>query len=192
LQSPPCQSAPCWRPRRRRGRTIPGTAITGRGPPTRSHSPFDDYVSSPWKTYLSGAAGDWGQKGTFTDIYGSFTANSPVTPIVNPNQGADRKCRPISGQVKVCDSTYGNNGWLGIAQVWVSGSHTTQGTVKLNDTYYASSFYNTPVWRADVVCQETGHAIGLDHQDTSGANFHTSPTPPTRSTSTPTATTTTS
>jgi hypothetical protein len=29
------------------------------------------------------------------------------------------------------------------------------------------------VWRADVVCQETGHSIGLDHQDTSGANFHT-------------------
>jgi hypothetical protein len=134
---------------------------------------FDNYVTSPWTTYLQGAATDWGARGTATDFYGSFTATSPVTPSVTPNRGTDRKCRPLSGQVKVCDSTYGNNGWLGVAQVWVSGSHITQATVKLNDTYYASSFYNTPVWRSGVVCQETGHTIGLDHQDTSGANFHT-------------------
>lgn len=135
---------------------------------------FDNYVTSPWTTYLSGASGDWGAKGTGTDFYGSFTANSPVTPSVTGNLGTDRKCRPIAGQVKVCDATYGNNGWLGVASISTSRGHITQATVKLNDTYYASgSVYDTPAWRAAVLCQETGHTIGLDHQDTSGANFHT-------------------
>jgi hypothetical protein len=135
---------------------------------------FDDHVSSAWKTYLSGAATDWGAKGTVADYYGSYTASSPVTPFVNPNLGTNRKCRPVSGRVETCDAAYGYNGWLGLASVWVSGQHITQGTVKLNDTYYSTgSRYDTPVWRGAVLCQESGHTIGLDHQDTSGANFHT-------------------
>ena len=52
-----------------------------------------------------------------------------------------------------------------MAQVWVSGSHITQGTVKLNDTYFASPTYNTTAWRNLVSCQEVGHTLGLDHQD---------------------------
>jgi hypothetical protein len=144
----------------------------------RTANPFglsvEDHVSSAWKPYLSSAASDWGAKGTVTDYYGSYTANSPVTPSVIPNLAAERKCRPVSGRVKVCDAAYGYNGWLGVAQIWVSGKHITQGTVKLNDSYYSSgSSYDTPVWRGAVTCQETGHTIGLDHQDTSGANFHT-------------------
>jgi hypothetical protein len=135
---------------------------------------FNDYVTTPWKSYLNSAASDWGAKGTVTDYYGSYTANSPVTTSVRPNLGTDRKCRPLSGQVKVCDAAYGNNGWLGVASIWASGKHITQGTVKLNDTYYSSgSFYDTPAWRGAVTCQESGHTLGLDHQDTSGANFHT-------------------
>src|SRR5215210_9224495 len=57
--------------------------------------------------------------------------------------------------------------------VWVSGLHITQSTVKVNDTYFNTSFYNTPIWRASVMCQEVGHVFGLDHQDESGADFHT-------------------
>jgi hypothetical protein len=71
----------------------------------------------------------------------------------------------LSGRVEVCNSTYGNNGWLGIAQVWASGSHITQGTVKLNDTYFNTPTYNTIAWRNLVSCQEVGHTLGLDHQD---------------------------
>jgi hypothetical protein len=76
--------------------------------------------------------------------------------------------------VEVCNGAYGNNGWLGLAQIWVtSGGHITQGTTKMNDTYYNTSKYNTPAWRGAVMCQEVGHTWGLDHQDESGADFHT-------------------
>jgi len=77
--------------------------------------------------------------------------------------GDNRKA--TSGMVQVCNRTYGNNGWLGIASIWISGTHITQGTVKLNDTYFNTATYNTPAWRNMVMCQEIGHVFGLDHQD---------------------------
>ena len=83
-----------------------------------------------------------------------------VTGGTNP-----KRCRPTSGRDEVCDSTYGNNGWLGLAQIWVTGGHITQGITKLNDTYFNTSTYNTTAWRNLVSCQEVGHTFGLDHQD---------------------------
>jgi hypothetical protein len=65
----------------------------------------------------------------------------------------------------VCNAKYGNNGWLGIASIWISGSHITQGTVKMNDTYFNTATYNKPSWKQMVLCQEIGHTFGLDHQD---------------------------
>jgi hypothetical protein len=76
-----------------------------------------------------------------------------------------KRCPPTSGRVEVCNTTYGNNGWLGVASIWANGTHITQGTVKLNDTYFNSPTYNTPAWRNLVSCQEVGHTLGLDHQD---------------------------
>jgi hypothetical protein len=78
---------------------------------------------------------------------------------------AHKHCKAVSGRVEVCSNTYGNNGWLGVAQIWLSGDHITQGTVRVNDTYFNTSFYNTPAWRNLVMCQEVGHTFGLDHQD---------------------------
>jgi hypothetical protein len=74
-------------------------------------------------------------------------------------------CRPTDGRVEVCNYTYGKNGWLGVAQVWVSGSHIVQGTTKVNDTYFNTARYDTSAWRRLVMCQEVGHTLGLDHQD---------------------------
>src|SRR5262249_3182827 len=54
--------------------------------------------------------------------------------------------------------------------IWVSGCHITQGTVKLNDTYFSTPQYNTPAWHSAVMDQETGHTLGLDHQDTNFNN----------------------
>jgi len=88
--------------------------------------------------------------------------NVTVVPGVASNP---RNCRPKSGRVEVCNAAYGNNGWLGIASVWISGTHITQGTVKLNDTYFNTAKYNTYAWRQLVACQEIGHTFGLDHQD---------------------------
>ena len=133
----------------------------------RTANPFTvklgDNVSSAWDTYLRGASTDWS-----SSAYGN-----PVRTTVVAGTSTGRKCRAKSGRIEVCNAAYGNNGWLGLASVWVSGGHITQSTVKLNDTYYNTAKYNTPTWRAAVTCQEVGHGFGLGHQDESGADFHT-------------------
>jgi hypothetical protein len=112
-----------------------------------------DNVSSQWDSVLDTTISDWTQ---------STVLN--LTKVAG--QGAfKRKCNPTVGRVEVCNNTYGNNGWLGVAQIWASGSHITQGTVRLNDTYFNTATYNTTAWRNLVSCQEVGHTLGLDHQD---------------------------
>jgi hypothetical protein len=110
-------------------------------------------LSTAWTSYLTSASADWNN----SDVL--FTTT--VTGSTNPST-----CAPTTGRVEVCNGAYGATGWLGVAQVWISGgSHITQGTVKLNDTYFNQAQYNTPSWRQQVVCQEVGHTFGLDHQD---------------------------
>lgn len=122
----------------------------------RTSNPFTlklgDNVSSAWDSYLQTASTDW-SKSTVLD-----------TTIVAGGT-RPKNCRPTAGRAEVCNAAYGNNGWLGVAQIWVSGSHITQGVVKLNDTYFNTAQYNTPAWRNLVMCQEVGHIFGLDHQD---------------------------
>ena len=116
-----------------------------------------DNVSVAWDSYLQSVSGDWSQ-------------SSILDTTVVAGQSNPKNCRAINGRVEVCNNKYGNNGWLGIASVWANGAHITQGTVKLNDTYFNTSKYNTPAWRNLVACQEVGHTLGLDHQDETFAN----------------------
>ena len=122
----------------------------------RTANPFTlklgDNLNSAWDPYLATASSDW-------------TQSSVLDTAIVPGLTTARRCKPTSGRVEVCNSTYGNNGWLGIAQIWVSGSHITQGITKMNDTYFKTATYNTPEWKRLVVCQEIAHAFGLDHQD---------------------------
>jgi hypothetical protein len=111
-----------------------------------------DHVTSQWDSFLKTTSDNW-SKSTVLDT------------MIVPRQATSKRCRPTAGQVEVCNSTYGNNGWLGLAQIWISGGHVTQGTTKLNDTYFNTSTYNTAAWRNLVMCQEVGHTFGLDHQD---------------------------
>ena len=129
----------------------------------RTYNPFTvslgDNVSSTWDPILSKAASDWSNPDppTIKDVLDAF---------VVAGQATNRNCRPTSGQVEVCNAPYGANGWLGVAQIWISGGvHITQGTVKLNDTYFNTPTYNTYAWRQFVTCQEIGHTFGLAHQD---------------------------
>lgn len=119
----------------------------------RTSNPFTlklgDNVSSAWDSYLATTSSDW-----------SASSVVPGGTVSNP-----KRCRPTSGRVEVCNAAYGNTGWLGVAQIWVSVTHITQGTVKVNDTYFNTATYNTPAWRNFVMCQEVGHTLGLDHQD---------------------------
>lgn len=123
----------------------------------RQSNPFTlklgDDVSGAWDAALATASGDW----SVSDVLNTTI----VSGLSNP-----KNCKSVSGRVEICNSKYGNNGWLGIAQIWVTGGvHITAGTVKLNDTYFNTSRYNTVAWRNLVVCQEVGHTFGLDHQD---------------------------
>lgn len=112
-----------------------------------------DNVSSAWDPHLSKAIADWNQSSVIQAV--------PAGGVTNA-----KNCKPVSGRIEVCSSAYGNNGWLGIAQIWLTNGHITQGVTKLNDSYFkAGSRYNTPEWRAAVTCQEIGHDFGLGHQD---------------------------
>lgn len=79
-------------------------------------------VDGKWDPYLRTTSADWTKSGVLD------------TTIVNGG-AKPRNCRATAGRVEVCNASYGNNGWLGIASISISGgTHITQGTVKVNDT----------------------------------------------------------
>jgi hypothetical protein len=123
----------------------------------RTANPFTlkvgDNVSAAWDSYLNTALSDWS---------GSNVLNlTKVAGTAKP-----RTCKPTAGRIEVCDAAYGFNGWLGIAQIWITGGeHITQAVTKLNNSYFNTATYDTPDWRQMVICQEVGHDFGLDHQD---------------------------
>ncbi len=150
------------------------TALTGTAQAThswggyhwaRTSNPFTlavgDNVSSAWDAYLDTSNAQWSQSTVLnlTKTAGGTTA---------------RNCRASAGRVEVCNSAYGQNGWLGLASISITGgTHITQGTVKLNDTYFAMPQYNTPAERAHVMCQEVGHTLGLGHTSEDGSSQQT-------------------
>lgn len=122
----------------------------------RQNNPFTlqvgNNLSNNWDVYLATTVGDWSASSVFDMV--------EINGLANP-----KNCKPTSGRVEVCNSKYGNNGWLGIAQIWVSGSHITKGVTKVNDSYFNKPAYNSVAWKNLVMCQEVGHTLGLDHQD---------------------------
>ena len=127
----------------------------------RTSNPFTlklgDNLSSAWDPYLGTTSYDW-------------SLSAVLNTTIVSGRTLPRKCRPTRGRVEACNYTYGSNGWLGVAQIWASGSHIAQGTVKVNDTYFNTAAYNTPAWRNLVMCQEVGHTLGLNHQDENFSN----------------------
>ena len=128
----------------------------------RTANPFTvklgNNVSAAWSASLELASSDWSQ-------------SAVLDTTVVPGGTRAKPCKATAGQDQICSASYGNTGWLGVASIWLSGRHITQGTVKLNDYYFgAGSTYNTPAWRNMVTCQEIGHTFGLDHQDENFSN----------------------
>ena len=107
-------------------------------------------LSSDWDAFLVAANTDW----NFSPV---------ITNTIGTGYAASTDCIPGTGRVEICNSSYGNNGWLGLAQIWVSGDHIVKAVAKMNDTYHDISPYNQDGWRDMVVCQEVGHAFGLGH-----------------------------
>jgi hypothetical protein len=121
-------------------------------------------VSAKWKVhqssncpddevpYLETASCDWNMS--------EYLETTVVKGKTNP-----RNCKPTDGRVEVCSDNYGFNGWLGLAQIWISGGHITKAIVKLNDSYFNTTTYDQPKWRFYAMCHEVGHTFGLSHQD---------------------------
>ncbi|OGZ98590.1 MAG: hypothetical protein A3C07_04005 [Candidatus Sungbacteria bacterium RIFCSPHIGHO2_02_FULL_47_11] len=129
----------------------------------RKANPFTlklgDNVSSAWDAYLAAASTDW-------------TKSIALDTTVVAGGTDSKRCRATTGRVEVCNRAYGNTGWLGVAQIWISGNHITKGTAKVNDTYFNLATYNTSAWRGLVMCQEIAHTFGLDHQDENFSNLN--------------------
>ncbi len=132
----------------------------------RTANPFTikvvDSMTPDWDGNLDTAISDWH----------SSSVMNVVKETGDSSTKTRKRCAAITGKVHACNATYGNNGWLGLAQIWISGSHITQGTAKMNDSYLASASY-TETNRQHVICQEIGHDWGLTHQDESGADLNT-------------------
>lgn len=121
----------------------------------------DNMTSADWKSHLAQTSSDWNSGNT-----------AVLTSIVAGTAG--RRCKMVAGTTQVCNGTYGNNGWLGLASINITGgTHITQGTAKMNDTYFNTATYNNPNEREHVVCQEVAHTFGLDHQSTNGSSLNT-------------------
>jgi len=129
----------------------------------RTANPFTlklgDNVSPAWDPYLKAAAADW-----------SASSMLDMTVVTGANLSNPKYCRAKTGEAQVCNAKYGSNGWLGIAQIYISGGHITAGIVKVNDSYFSTAKYNKPEWRTLVMCQEVGHILGLGHQDENMSN----------------------
>ena len=80
-----------------------------------------------------------------------------------------KRCKSVTGQIRVCNAAYGFNGWLGMASINInSEAHITKGTAKVNDSY--SSYWDIPGEKNHVMCQEIGHLFGLGHTSTNGSS----------------------
>lgn len=141
----------------------------------RTANPFTlitgDNVDGNWDGYLDTAVSDW--------------SASSVMDLFKRSPGATtgRQCKASAGTIQVCNAGYGRNGWLGLASIWITDStHITQGTAKMNDTYFKLAQYNTPDEKRHVMCQEIGHTFGLGHTSEDGTvndtcmDYSTSPT----------------
>lgn len=110
-------------------------------------------VNSDWDGHLMNASTDW----SISEPLGTWVVTGSTDPA---------SCSPQSGNVQVCNYAYGDNGWLGLAQIYIRRGFTIiAGVAKLNDTYFKLHYYDTPAWRQMVMCQEIAHTFGLAHQD---------------------------
>lgn len=119
-----------------------------------------DNTSADWKNRISLARDDWNGS---ANVATGFEPNGTNT---------SRRCSMYTGEIQVCNGSYGYNGWLGIATISVSGDHIVAGSTKLNDSYFGLSTYSSESWKQMVACQEIGHNFGLGHQDENFDNLN--------------------
>ncbi|HSM10307.1 MAG TPA: hypothetical protein VK827_01895 [Lysobacter sp.] len=121
-----------------------------------------DSTTPDWDGELAQTLSDW-SKSTAFDLAVTSSDDSARTR---------KRCAAVSGQIRVCNAAYGNNGWLGLASINIdSNGHITRGTAKVNDSY--SSYFAIQDERDHVMCQEVGHLFGLGHTSENGSSQNT-------------------
>lgn len=108
-------------------------------------------------------------------FYGSLSrwSDSSVLDLVidstNESRKTRKRCQSVAGQMRVCNASYGFNGWLGLASIYLdSNGHITKGTAKMNDSY--ASYWAIEGEKNHVMCQEIGHVFGLGHTSEDGSS----------------------
>ncbi len=121
-----------------------------------------DSTTADWDQELNDSLAAWSQ------------SSSPFMFTIASSDDASRtrkRCNMVSGQMRVCNAAYGQNGWLGLASINLdSNGHITQGTAKMNDSYDS---YWTQSEKNHVMCQEIGHVFGLGHTSEDGSSQKT-------------------
>ncbi|MEH6550738.1 MAG: hypothetical protein V7711_05750 [Pseudomonadales bacterium] len=121
-----------------------------------------DSVTSEWQAELNLTILDWNK---------ADALNMSITSSDNRSK-TRKRCNASSGKIRVCNATYGNNGWLGLASIYIdSNGHITKGTAKMNDSY--AYYWADSIQKAHVMCQEVGHLFGLGHTSEDGSSQST-------------------
>jgi len=114
-----------------------------------------------YQTEFGQALADWNQSPSPLNL----AIQSGISrPAACDNDGTDGAGTQIVGEIHVCNDYYGENGWLGLARIWLTADgHIEAGVTLMNDSYLQSGTYNDPVAWRHVMCQEIGHDVGLGH-----------------------------
>ncbi len=116
-----------------------------------------------WPGLLATAASQWSQSSKL-DLHVS------AYPVSSSSR---KRCSAVSGKIRVCNASYGNTGWLGLASINLDrGGHISQGTAKMNDSY-SSTWTSDSNEAKHVMCQEVGHTFGLGHTSEDGTSQQT-------------------
>lgn len=129
----------------------------------RTTSPFIlqviDSVSTDWQSEFDTALSQWSLSDKLNLQVGS----------ANDSNRIRKRCPMAKGQIRVCNNSYGFNGWLGLATIGLdSNGHIDRGSAKMNESY--ASYWSIEGEKNHVVCQEVGHLFGLGHTSEDGTS----------------------
>lgn len=132
-----------------------------------------DSVTDDWQPEFIVSVDDWDVEHQYVDGWAGPKIFNLGISGGSKSKKTRKRCSMVSGKIRVCNASYGKNGWLGLASINLdSNRHITQGTAKVNDSYSSYWAVNKDE-KYNVMCQEIGHLFGLGHTSTNGNDDNT-------------------